>query len=148
MSLLHPAETDTNALDSLAKAHTSTIDALAGFETMVEKAEPEFRPVAIRFRDLHRSHAEIMAGMLRAHGQNPDDDGSFMGLLDKVVVSLRAWFGKVDADALEQIRSGEQHVLDDYREAEAKAMSESDRSALTRMRRELEALVESSGRHG
>jgi hypothetical protein len=46
------------ALDAVEKLHGRTLDALAGFETMVEKAEPEFRPVAERFRALHEAHAK------------------------------------------------------------------------------------------
>ena len=146
MSMQPTAETDTDALDSLALAHTRTVDALAGYETMIEKAEPEFRPVAIRFRDLHRNHAASLAGMLRAHGRNPEDDGSFMSTVNKVVVSLRAMFDELDQDAMGQIRSGEQHVLDAYREAESKAASAADRSALSRMRGSLEALIETPDR--
>ncbi|HMO07001.1 MAG TPA: PA2169 family four-helix-bundle protein [Paracoccaceae bacterium] len=104
-------------LGPLYAAHGRTLDALAGFETMVEKAEPHFRPVAERFAGLHRRHGGELGLMLAELGGTPDGDGTLMGTVNKAVVSLRAFFGEIDEDAMDSIRSGEQHVCTAYQEA-------------------------------
>lgn len=94
----------TNALRSL---QTRTGDALAGYVKMVEKAEPEFRPMAERFYGLHDRHYAALSAMLIRHGAKPDAHGSFMGTVNQAQVSLRALFDEIDEDVLDNIRDGE-----------------------------------------
>lgn len=128
------------ATDALATLHTRIVDALAGFETMVDKAEPAFRPVAERFRTLHAHHAERIALMLSDAGRAPDDSGSFMSTLNRTVVSLRAFFDEIDEDVMESIRDGEKHVLDAFGEAIA-AVPAPRAEALSVLQAELSALL-------
>jgi hypothetical protein len=44
---------DEERLDLIAEVHTRVLDAKDGFEKLVEKAEPKFRPVAQEFLALH-----------------------------------------------------------------------------------------------
>lgn len=124
--------------DHLRDLFTRIVDAKAGFDIMVDKAEPDFRDVAVSFRDMHARHAEVVADML--HG-NVDVDGSIMGTVNKAVVSLRAWFDEIDEDIMDQVRHGEAHVIDAYRTAEAHA-SGPDQSRLIALRAELEDLLD------
>lgn len=100
-----------DALDMLETALTRTIDAKAGFDTMVEKSEPEFLPIAKEFRDLHARHSAKLTSMLAEHGRTPDLDGSIMSTVNTAVVSLRALFDEIDDDVMDQVRDGEKHVL-------------------------------------
>ncbi len=129
--------------DALANLHTRTVDVLAGFEKMVEKAEPSFRPVAIRFRDIHARHAAVLAPMLAMLGRTPDTDGSFMSAVNRSVVTLRALVDEIDADVVGQIRSGEQNVLDAFDDAIA-ASPEKGHPDLADMRAELQAALDSN----
>lgn len=124
--------------DHLRDLHTRIVDAKAGFDVMVDKAEPEFRDVAVSFRDMHARHAEAIADML--HG-NVDADGSIMGTVNKAVVSLRAWFDEIDEDVMDQVRHGEAHVIDAYRTAE-KHSAPADEARLIALRAELEDLLD------
>lgn len=140
------AHTDAapRAAEALAALHTRTIDALAGYETMVGKAEPEFRPVAESFRDLHARHAARLGALVRAHGGRPDEDGSFMATVNRAVVSIRALFDEIDDDVMDQIRSGERHVLDAFDEAIAADPHAAHVAELEMMRRELADLLATS----
>lgn len=130
-------ETDRHALAAL---HTRIVDALAGFDTMVEKAEPEFRPVVTRFADLHRRHAAAVAAMLEG-AAGTEGGASFMSGVNRTVVTLRSWFDDIDDDVMAQVRNGEGHVLSSFDEAIV-ASSGARRSELEHLRGELEVLLE------
>ncbi len=132
---------DVSAVDSLAVLHTRTVDALAGYETMVEKAEPSFRPTAEQFRTLHADHAVRLARLLSDLGATPDQDGSFMATVNKVVVSARAFFDEIDADVMDSIRSGEAHVIDAFSDALHAGLPQHVQSPVAEMRDELSGLL-------
>ncbi|WP_102109432.1 ferritin-like domain-containing protein [Oceaniglobus roseus] len=131
--------------ETLSAAHTRTVDAKTGFVRMTDKAEPEFRPVAERFAALHQDHATRLSGHLRRMGVTPDEDGSFMGSVNKAVVTVRSWFDDIDADVMDQVRDGEQHVLDSYDEAIADPVNGPVVDDLRAMRGELQKLLSQSG---
>lgn len=132
-----------DAADALLSLQTRTADALAGYVKMVEKAEPAFRPVAERFRAIHDRHNAALSAMLIRHGAEPDADGSFMGTVNKAVVSMRALFDEIDADVMDSIRDGENHVLNAFDEAiTAQGMPPVDVTDLRDMRDELTVLLQ------
>ena len=125
-------EAAPDAADALLALQRRTADALAGYVTMVDKAEPEFRPVAERYRAIHDRH-----------GVEPDADGSFMGTVNKAVVSLRALFDDIDADVMDSIRNGENYVLEAFDDAiGAAGMPPADVTLLRDMRDELVVLLQ------
>ncbi len=134
-------ENDTDALAALADALTASQDARTGFEKMVEKAEPEFRPVVQRFSALHADHDNRLAAILRRHGQTPDADGSFQGTINKVVVSARSLFDDIDADVMESVRDGEDAVCEAYARAADASVDANDRAELRAMRNEVQTLL-------
>lgn len=124
-------------LDALHALHTRIVDTIEGFDKMVEKAEPSFRATADRFRTLHARHERQVARLLADSGRTADPDGSFMGTVNRVVVAARALFDAVDADVMQQVRSGEQHVLDAFDEAISHTADGHRVAHLRTMRREL-----------
>ena len=132
-----------DAVDELLTLQRRTADVLAGYQTMVDKAEPAFRPVVERFRALHDRQNVALSGMLVRHGHEPDADGSFMGTVNRAVVSLRALFDDIDADVMDSIRDGENHVLSAFDDAiTAAGMPPADVTALRDMRDELTVLLQ------
>lgn len=129
-------------LDRLATLHTRTVDARAGFGTMVEKAEPDFRAVVVRFRDLHERHAAELGALLEVNGRRPDRNGSFMATINTLVVSARALLDGIDEDAMDRIRDGERHVLDAMDDALAAIHVAPARMAVDRMKGELTTLLD------
>jgi hypothetical protein len=142
MVTLTPATALTSeALDALASLHRRIADARAGFDTMVEHAEAEFRPTAERFQGLHARHAGRIAALLQENGR--EAEGSLMGTVNKTVVSLRAFFDRIDSDIVAEIRSGEEHVLSAFDEALSLTAGHPVTAEIEAMRSELDALVAS-----
>ena len=101
-------------LSSVAKLHVTLVDAIKGYDTMTEKAEPDLRLAIQPFATLHRRHAAELAALLKDNGLSPDTDGSLMGLVHETVVSVRALFGDLDTDALPSVIRGEEAILSSY----------------------------------
>ena len=132
--------------DALADLHRHTVDVLAGFDTTLAKAAPEFRETVQRYRTLHSRHATELARLLAEAGREPDHDGSFMGTVNRTVVSLRAAVDDIGADVLPQIHSGEKHVMDAIGQVVRAAVATprlpwADLNVVSDMRRELASLL-------
>ena len=129
------------ALKALETLHLRSVDVLAGFETMVGRAAPDFRPVAERFRDLHREQADELAAMIARFGREPEVDGSLMSTVNRAVVSLRSMIDGIDGSILDQIQDGEQHVIDAFDDALGAGQPIDVTARLRSMRRELSLLL-------
>lgn len=130
--------------DALASLHRRSVDNVAGFAAMVSRAEPSFRDVPQKFHDLHQRHASALAQMLQGRGLEPDADGSFMATVNRVVVSVRSLFDDIDADVMQQIRSGEEWTLDAFDSAIAALRDAPEEARLHDMRAELTELLAKS----
>lgn len=137
-----PEDAASESLDALIDLHTLSVDTRLGFEKMVEKAEPSFRPVSERFLALHIRHVARLDTMVREMGAVPDAAGSFMGTVNRAVVTLRAAFDAIDADVIAQIRTGEDSVLKAFDRAVAASLPQGHLQALTQMRAELSGLLD------
>lgn len=142
-------DNDTNAanmaakesLNALIDLHISNVDVLRGYEKMAEKAEPSFRPVVERFCALHTRHVARLDAMVREMGGVPDADGSFMGTVNRAVVSIRAAFDAIDADVMDHIRNGEDNVLAAFDRAIEASLPQGHVQAVRDMRTELSTLL-------
>lgn len=146
-AMLDSSSTEPNATaeagkDALVTLHQRTVDTLKGYMKMVDKAEPEFLPVAQRFHDLHVRHAAALAGKLSAMGVAVDPDGTLMGTINETVVGLRAFFDEIDEDVMSSIRNGENHVLEAFDDALDVKLSPEDAADISAMRDELVGLLE------
>jgi uncharacterized protein (TIGR02284 family) len=145
----NPADIAANeSLDSLIDLHTSSVDTLRGFQKMAEKAEPSFRPVVEGFCAMHIRHAARLDTMVREMGGVPDADGSFMGTVNRAVVTLRATFDDIDADLMDNIRNGEETVLAAFDRAMQTSLPQGHVQALTQMRAELSAMLNETAHLG
>ncbi len=131
------------SLDALIDLHRQTVDTHRGFEKMAEKAEPSFGAVVQRFLALHTRHLARLDQMVREMGAVPDAEGSFMGTVNRAVVSMRAMFDHIDADTMKQIRSGEDYVLEAFDRAIATSLPQGHDAALHEMRGQLVSLLAS-----
>ncbi len=132
------ASGDLEALHHLYRLQCATV---AGFETMVEKAEPSFRSVAADFLDLHRTQAAHIASILSGLGSEPDDGAGVMGAVNKAVVTVRSWFDEIDDDVMDSVRRGEDTILEAFDEALAAPAAAAYITSLTEMRADLNALL-------
>ena len=103
--------------DALHDVHTATNDVLKGYREMSARAEPDIQTVLARLITMHEKHAaEQMAALaqLRAASQ---DDTSFQGTVNKVVVMLRDWLTDLDRGVLPAVREGEEALRNEYGKA-------------------------------
>ena len=71
-----------------------------------------------------------------------------MSTVNKAVVSVRAFFDEIDDDVMDNIRDGEEHVLESLAKAEAALPAGRYRDEVATMRTELQALLEETARRG
>jgi len=126
--------------EALATLHRRTVDALKGYDKMVEKAQPEFRSTVERFRSLHTEHASRLARILAVEGHNVNDGASLMGTINQAVVSVRAFVDDIDEDVMAQIRTGESWILAAFDDA-INARRDGLGAGLHEMRSEIDKLI-------
>ncbi len=129
------------SLNALIDLHASSVDTLRGFQKMAEKNEPSFRPIVEQFCALHTRQVARLDVMVREMGGIPDADGSFMGTVNRAVVTLRAVFDTVDTHLMGRIRDGEKTVLAAFDRSLRASLPQGHVLALSHMRAELSALL-------
>lgn len=128
---------------ALADLHSTVADAIEGLESLSDRADGELALAAAAFRELHESHQQGLAEALIEMGFEPEDDGGFMGLLQKSVLAIRETFSGLDADALPDLLDGEREIVEQYTEAAAEGGHPDDvDDILTSQRDELADLIE------
>jgi uncharacterized protein (TIGR02284 family) len=138
----------SESVDALMDLHTGSIDTLRGFQKMAEKADPAFRPTVEGFCALHTRHAARLDTMVREMGGVPDADGSFMGTVNRAVVTLRATFDTIDAGVMDNVRRGEDSVLAAFDRAMRTSLPQGHMHALTEMHAELSAMLRETAHLG
>ncbi len=126
---------------ALIALHDRTRDAVRGFVAMAEKAEPSFQRTVQTFLALHQHQAETLAGLLQAKGEEIYHEGTLMGTVNEMVVKVRAFFDEIDADTLDQIRSGEDWVLQAFDTAITDETDLGTAASLAAMRADLAQLL-------
>ena len=101
----------------LHQALTATNDVLTGYETMLERAEPEIVSILTDLTAMHRRHASALEQRLNALGDSGEDDSSLRGTMNAVVVTLRDWVTDLDEGSLNAVRRGEKALMDIYDDA-------------------------------
>lgn len=135
------ADDEARRIDALQALLTRTLDARAGYDTMLPKAEAEIVQILKKLREEHHQHGDRIAAMILAHGGDPDTSGSLMSEVNKAVVSLRALFDDLDEDVLDSVADGEGHVLNAFDAAIAEVGTPREIEELTEMRRAIAELV-------
>lgn len=138
----------SESLDALIDLHTGSIDTLRGYQKMAEKAEPAFRPVIEGFCALHIRHTARLDTMVREMGGVPDADGSFMGTVNRAAVTLWAVFDTIDADVMDNVRSGEEKIFVAFDRAMQASLPQGHLQSLTQMRAELSDMLNETAHLG
>jgi uncharacterized protein (TIGR02284 family) len=105
-------------IDHMKSLHTTVVDARKGYEEALKDADG--KGLSSLFRDmitLHQIHADALAADLVRHGEQVDDEGSFMSTIHRTVISIRSLFGGLDESILPGLIDGEERVVGYYDEA-------------------------------
>lgn len=132
---------DDERVRLIGETHTRVLDTIAGFEKVVEKAEPDFKSVAETYLYLHRKHERDLAAYLTKCGYEPANDGSFFGTVNKAVVEMRSWFEDVSDNIMDRIIQGEKHVIEAYENARSVGQTVDANAMLTRHIEDIDALM-------
>lgn len=133
---------DDERVALIGEVHTRVLDTISGFEKVVEKAEPEFKPVAETFLYMHRKHENELTAYLLTCGHKPENDGSFFGTVNKAVVEMRSWFEDVSENIMDRIIQGEKHVLEAYENARSAGQTVEGNALLTKHMTELDRVMQ------
>lgn len=129
-------------LDLLNHLQARSIGARGWFDEMVEKADPAFRFVAVRFHGLHVEQVQRLTSLITAVGGDADPSDNMSAALKRAGLSVRAVFGDIDGDMMDRIRESEAKVLAGFTEV-IKAMEPSRyRDELVQMQAELQDLLQ------
>lgn len=137
-----PGADNPGATPSLVELHTRLLDTIAGFDKVVEKAEPDFRAIARDFRELHLRHAITVEEMLVRDGHDSAQDGSIFGAVNRGLIEIRSWFDRIDMNLMDALVQAEKHVLEAFEEAIAQAADNVRQTALATMRDNQMALMD------
>jgi hypothetical protein len=128
-------------LDLIAEVHTRVLDTLAGFEKVVEKAQPDFKPVAKAFLAMHLRHEAELANALSISSRDPSADGSVFGAINRAAVEIKSWFEDVTDKIMDQVKFAELHILDAYSDAQNACQCIEIQSLITAHIKDIDALM-------
>jgi Domain of unknown function (DUF2383) len=117
MSIHMSSAMNDRAVSRVTDVQTSIIDAVNGYERMLDKAEVEFRGTIRNLIEQHQSDERALRQVLDRAGAASQNNGSFMTNVHQTVVTVRSWFDDIDADLIPQIISGEERIIDLYDQA-------------------------------
>jgi len=114
-----------NSHDQLIKLHTTLIDAQQGYEQALKDTNDShianLSRSMIALREQH--HIELHGALLEA-GATPDDSGSFMSTVQRVVIDIRSTVTGLDTGALPSFIRGEEQIIGLYDDALREARGE------------------------
>lgn len=118
------------------------VNVKAGFDAMVSRSTPAFRPVAQRFRLTHARQIDHVADMIEALGGTPNVSPGAMAVVNRLVIGLRGLLSRLDQGAMQQIQNGEEYVLGAFDEAIHVLPASQHRADLIKMQKELMLLID------
>ena len=129
--------------ESLKSLHTTLIDAEKGYETAIRDAQaPDMKAIFEQLSALHaRAHDDVHK-ILIGRGERPDESGSFLSVVHKAVISVRAAVAGLDRTSLPSFVDGEERIVGVYDRAIAETTAaDPAREALQSHRRSLLAVI-------
>lgn len=137
-----PSPRSEEEIEKLEELHTLLIDTIAGYDKVLEKAEPEFVGTAEAFRGLHATQVERVAKMLRDLGGEIDAQGSFFGTINRGVVEMRSWIDDIGHNILGALVDGEKRVIDAFEDVILVSPSVERRGALEQMQGQIKLMLQ------
>jgi uncharacterized protein (TIGR02284 family) len=106
------------AFKKLKSLHVNAIDAKNGYEEALKDADGRgLTHLFAKMITLHTQHADELARLLRESGEAADEDGSFMSVVHRSIMSVRSLFDGLDESVLPGLIDGETRNADSYSEA-------------------------------
>ena len=104
-----------NVLEQLKSLHTHAIDARHGYEEALGDAEGQgLTSLFQEMITLHESNANELAACLARAGAPVNDDGSFMSVVHRTIMSIRSLFNGLGEGVLPGLIDGEERNRSSY----------------------------------
>lgn len=136
-----PITASKDQLSVLQHLLSRSADCRAWFEELAEKAEPDFRFVALKYRGLHVEQCDRIGAIITAVGGDPDGSEGLKAALSRTTVSVRSLFEEIDGDMMSGIEDAEAQVLGDFDAALSCLPPSRYRDELAQMKAELVKLL-------
>lgn len=136
-----PITATADQLSTLQDLLSRSAETHAWFEEMAEKAEPDFRHVALKFRGLHAEQCDRITATITALGGEPDRSGGVRAAVNRTSVSLRSLFEEIDDDMMSAVEDAEAQLLAGFDAALSSLAPSRYRDELEQMKGELMKLL-------
>ncbi len=105
----------TDALDSLKSLHTTLIDSRNGYQEALDDAgRTGMTDLFQRMIALRERHASELTAHLVAAGATPNQQGSFMTMVHRTVISFQSLFGDLNERIIPGLIDGEKRIVSTY----------------------------------
>jgi uncharacterized protein (TIGR02284 family) len=134
-----------DTIDQLKTLHTNAVDARNGYKEALHDAEGHgMTPLFQNMIALHTTNADELSALLTRLGQHPDQNGSFMTIVHRTIMSVRSLFGGLDESVVPGLIDGEKRNISRYDDAlEARDVSAEARVLLEKQRDRIETAIAS-----
>ncbi|WP_420410160.1 DUF2383 domain-containing protein [Hoeflea sp.] len=122
--------------DAMETAREALVDAVHGLDVMLEKSEPEMKPVLADVRNANQQQADELGSFLKSHDRETPGEGSYMSAVHEGVVRARSLVTGIDEGVLPAVADGQRRLVafyDDAIEQLARHMDELPRDTFDRM---------------
>ena len=123
-------------VESLKKLHTALVDTRGAYElALKDTKDAQVAGICKEMISLrHTDHGELHQALVLA-GETPDENGSFMSMLNETVVSVRAAITGISKKTLPAFASGEKDIVKLYDEALKEAANDPGMSSILNRQR-------------
>tara|TARA_R110002020_G_scaffold40118_4_gene118732 strand:- start:5526 stop:6017 length:492 start_codon:yes stop_codon:yes gene_type:complete len=104
-------------LDAIGDVHIALIDAVHGYDVLLEKAEPDIENVLRTTRQTTDAQAQDLARFLTGQGRHPSQDESLLSAVHEGMIRTKSFFTDIDGDVLPAVAEGERRLVTCYDDA-------------------------------
>lgn len=117
MSMTSLDKATGSVFDAMQSTTEALIDAVHGFDVMIDKSEPDIKATLSDVRDTDQRQADELRSFLTSHGRDAPDDGSYMSAVHEGVVRARSFFTDIDKGVLPAVADGQRRLVSSYDDA-------------------------------
>jgi uncharacterized protein (TIGR02284 family) len=134
---------DNEAIEQLETLHTHAIDARHGYEEALHDAEGHgLTSLFAELITLHGTNAQELSAILVQAGAAVNDDGSFMTVVHRTIMSVRSLFDGLGESVLPGLIDGEQRNKSSYDKAlEMPSLPMDTKNVLIKQRDRIDAAI-------
>jgi uncharacterized protein (TIGR02284 family) len=126
------------ALEKMQDLLTVVIDSRNSYRDALKDTKHQNMAVLFsRMIDLKDRHISELELLFRERGREPDESGSFLTTVNKVILTFRSIFGGVNESVIPGLVEGETRIVGYYSQAITASTSKKEKQSLTRQRLEL-----------